>query len=77
MEKTVDATFDGEVVRLEIPINLAPNTKVKVLFEDSDSSEEPYHFLRMARSLKLRGPSDFSENLDEYLYGGKSIPDEE
>ncbi len=72
MEKTVDATFDGEVFRFAIPINLPPNTKVKVLFDESDSPEEPYHFLRMARSLKLRGPSDFSENLDQYLYGGQA-----
>ena len=38
---------------------------------------EPYAFLRYAKSLKLDGPSDFATNIDEYLYGGKSLDDAE
>ncbi len=30
---------------------------------------EPYSFLRFARSLKLDGPEDWSERIDDYLYG--------
>ncbi len=76
MEKIVEATFDGEVFRPDEPVNLVLNTKVKVVIEEPDDGES-YSFLRMARSLKLRGPSDFSENLDDYLYGGKPFPNEE
>ena len=94
MEKILDATFDGEVFRPDEPVDLASNTKVKVIVEDeADETKEPkklklvempkkgkgepYAFLRYARSLKLDGPSDFSKNLDEYLYGGKSLDDAE
>ncbi len=30
---------------------------------------EPYSFLHYARSLKLDGPEDWSERIDDYLYG--------
>jgi hypothetical protein len=30
---------------------------------------EPYSFLKYAMSLNLEGPEDWSENLEEYLYG--------
>lgn len=76
MERTVDATFDGEVFRPDEPVDLVTNTKVTVFIPDTEKSGEPYSFFRVARSLKLRGPKDFSENLDDYLYGGKQFPDE-
>lgn len=38
---------------------------------------EPYSFLRLAASLNLEGlPSDYSERLDEYLYGSERLRDE-
>jgi predicted DNA-binding antitoxin AbrB/MazE fold protein len=88
MEKILDATYDGEVFRPDEPVDLASNTKVKVIIEDEPKKlklvempkkgkGEPYAFLRYARSLNLDGPSDFSKNLDEYLYGGKSLDDAE
>lgn len=76
MDKTVDATYDGEVFRPDEPVDLKPNTKVTVVIDDAEKSGESYSFFRVARSLKLTGPSDFSENLDDYLYGGKPFPDE-
>lgn len=89
MEKTVDATFDGKVFRPDEPLELASNTKAKVIFDEElpkklklvempkKGKGEPYAFLKYARTLKLQGPSDFSTNLDEYLYGGKSLDDAE
>jgi len=77
MERTVDATFDGEVFRPDEPIELDLNTRVKVLIDEGENGEEPFSFFKTALSLKLRGPSDFSENLDDYLYGGKPFLDEE
>ena len=91
MDKILDATYDGEVFRADEPVELASNTKVKIIIEDADEEPkklklvemrktgkgEPYSFLRYAKSLKLDGPSDFSKNLDEYLYGGKSLDDAE
>lgn len=33
-------------------------------------------FLRIARSLSVEGPPDWSEHLDDYLYGNKVIDDD-
>ena len=32
--------------------------------------------LTMLQEIKIDGPPDFSENLDLYLYGGKSFPED-
>ncbi len=48
MEKTVDATFDGEVFRPDGPVNMAPNTKVKVIIEESKVGES-CSFFKVAR----------------------------
>ncbi len=89
MEKIVDATFDGEVFRSDEPIELPSNTKVKIIIEDDDAEEssgklelvempkkgkgEPYAFLKYARSVSIDAPPDYASNIDEYLYGGKTI----
>lgn len=71
MTTTVYATFDGEVLRPDHPVPLAPNTRVRVTIETTDPEQSrPGSFLRTAESLKLDGPPDWSERLDEYLYGG-------
>lgn len=88
MEKIVDATYDGEVVRFDEPIAVAPNTRVRVVFDDANEdlnlefakkkkSSQPYSFLRFARSLSLDLPPDYSATLDDYLYRGKTLPDAE
>ena len=90
MDKILDATYDGEVFRPDEPVNLASNTRVKIIVEDEKEPKrlkliempkkgkgEPYAFLKYLESLNLDGPSDFSRNLDEYLYGGKSLDDAE
>lgn len=88
MEKIVDATYDGEVVRFDEPVDLAKDTKVRVVIDEprkklkltfakKKPGGKPYAFLEYARSLELDGPSDFSKNLDDYLYHGKPFPDEE
>ncbi|MGI9034723.1 MAG: antitoxin family protein [Pyrinomonadaceae bacterium] len=98
MELTFEATFDGEVFRPAEPVNLKPNTKVKIVVEEEPEKllpaempksnlklvempkkgkGEPYAFLEYLKSLNLDGPSDFSKNLDDYLYGGKSLDDAE
>jgi predicted DNA-binding antitoxin AbrB/MazE fold protein len=77
MSQTLDATFDGSVFRPDRPIELEPNTRVRITIEPTPISEhEPESFLRVARSLNLDGPSDWSTRLDEYLYGGNGTLDE-
>lgn len=70
MTKTLYATYDGEVLRPEEPVALAPNTRVRVTIEaPAESESQSGSFLRTARSLNLQGPPDWSARLDEYLYG--------
>jgi predicted DNA-binding antitoxin AbrB/MazE fold protein len=79
MTTVIDATFDGEVFRPTQPVQLRPNTPVRLTFEqavleneESDAQPpklgEPYSFLKFAASLKLEGPPDWSANIDKYLY---------
>ena len=77
MTETIEAVYDGEVFLPTKPVALTPNTRVRITVETLLSSEDaPASFLQTARSLNLEGPSDWSENLDEYLYGDKRVGDE-
>lgn len=77
MSQTLDATFDGSVFRPDRPIELEPNTRVRITIEPAPISEgEPESFLRVARSLNLDGPTDWSSRLDDYLYSGNGTLDE-
>ena len=64
MTKTLEAIFDGEVLRLIEPIELEPNTQVRLTLEVEEVKEKkPVSFLQTAQSLDLDGPSDWSEKL--------------
>ena len=78
---SVNATFDGEVVRTDEPLPLPPNARVTVSYETADQEQppaetteeeekgEPYSFLKAVRAANLQGPPDWSERVDHYLYG--------
>jgi hypothetical protein len=78
---SVNATFDGEVVRTDEPLPLPPNARVTVSFEAADEEQppetakeqsEPYSFLKAVRAANIQGPPDWSERVDHYLYGTDS-----
>ncbi len=72
MTETIEALFDGKVFRPEKPIELKPNTRVKIIVETVPAAEEKkVSFLRTAKALNLDGPPDWSANVDEYLYGNE------
>jgi predicted DNA-binding antitoxin AbrB/MazE fold protein len=78
MNQTLEATFDGQVFRPDQPIELEPNTRVRITIEAAKPSDQRAEsFLRVARSLTLEGPRDWSSRLDEYLYGGRSLTNEQ
>ena len=69
MSKTLEAIFDGDVFRPDEPVGLPPNTRVRLTVESAEAPErKPNSFLRVARSLELEGPSDWSTRLDDCLY---------
>ena len=77
MSQTLEATFDGQVFRPIETVELEPDTRVQLVVTVKTAPEEkPKSFLRTARSLKLKGPKDFSSRIDDYLYGGAKLDDE-
>lgn len=83
------ATFDGEVFRPDGPVDMEPNTRVRIIVEvESDSAAEtepremqaegddPYAFLRILREANLDGPPDWSERFHYYMYGDDSRSEE-
>lgn len=75
MTKTIEAIFDGVTLRPDEPLELPPNTRVRLTIETPAVSVMPGSFLRTARGLALSGPSDWSANLEAYLYGQKTHPE--
>lgn len=69
MSQTVEATFDGSVFRPDALPAMEPNTRVRLTLEVLPVKSEEGSFLDTAESLRLQGPSDWSANLDHYLYG--------
>ncbi len=77
MTKTLEAVFDGVVFRPDEKVELAPNTRVQIIITVKPQKEvAPKSFLRTARALRLKGPKDFSERIDDYLDGGAKLDDE-
>jgi hypothetical protein len=69
MTKTLEATFDGEVLRLDEPLELEPNTRVRITIETRyKTKRKKRSFLQTAKSLNLQGPSDWSARFEDYLY---------
>ncbi|CAN5604901.1 hypothetical protein BH24GEM3_BH24GEM3_05640 [soil metagenome] len=70
MTRTLFATFDGEVLRPEEPVALAPNTRVRLTIETTEVNEtSSASFLRTAQALNLQGPANWSARIEDYLYG--------
>jgi predicted DNA-binding antitoxin AbrB/MazE fold protein len=75
MFESVEAVYDGAVLRPQTALDLPPNTRVRLTVEVLGSAEVmPASFLRTARALGLSGPADWSANLDRYLYGESDQP---
>lgn len=69
MTTVVEATYDGSVFRPAHPVELEPNTAVRLTVEMIQGTNGPASFLDVAESLNLDGPPDWSANHDRYLYG--------
>ena len=70
MVKTIEAMFDGTVFLPAEPIQLEPNTRVRITVEtEPPAAKQVMSFLDTACSLNLEGPADWSTNLHRYLYG--------
>lgn len=73
MTKTIGAVYDGHVLRPEEPLDLRPNTRVRITIDSpATDKSKPLSFLDTARKLNLEGPPDWSARIEEYLYGNPS-----
>jgi hypothetical protein len=66
MTQTVEAVWDGKVIRLLEPLVIAPNTTVRVTVETIDTVPHtpPLDFGDICLAANLDGPEDWSENLE-------------
>lgn len=75
--RTIHALFDGEVLRPEERVPLAPNTRVTITLEDDEAVPPGKRsFIETARSVTVEGPADWSSRLHDYLYGGRIAADD-
>ena len=78
MTKTIHAVFDGEVLCPEEPLEIRPDTRVLITIEFSNKLQKKKRsFLQTAKSLNLKGPSDWSAKFEDYLYDREKDSDEE
>jgi hypothetical protein len=78
MIQSLEAIFDGEAFQPEVPLNMKAGTRVRLIVESvvSDEASQPKSFLQTAKSLQLEGEPNWSENIDQYLYG-KTVSENE
>jgi hypothetical protein len=70
MIQEINAIFDGKSLPMESPLNLDVGTRVKIIVETIlPQKHPPKTFLETAQSLELQGNPDWSEKIDQYLYG--------
>ena len=74
MTKTMHAIVHNGTLDLEEQLNLPEGERVTIIIttEASQKSQRKSFFERAAE-LDIEAPSDFSKNIDEYLYRGKKI----
>ena len=58
MTQTLEAVFDGDVLHPSEPLQLEPNTRVRLVVETLAPLVEAKSFLQTARELNLNGPAD-------------------
>lgn len=77
MSTTLHLIYDGKVFHPEEPVELKPDTRVRVTIEATEPvSPQQRSFLRTARALRIDGPPDWSARIEEDLYQGPADADE-
>jgi predicted DNA-binding antitoxin AbrB/MazE fold protein len=68
MIQTIDALFNGTTLVPEEPLNIKSGTRVRIIVESLLPDVKPISisFLQTAKSLKLQGKPNWSENIDLY-----------
>ena len=73
MTRSTEAVFQDGVLRPLEPLDIAPNTRVRITVEFPDAGDaDAGAFLRIAQGLRLNGPADWSEQVEESLWSDES-----
>jgi predicted DNA-binding antitoxin AbrB/MazE fold protein len=76
MSLSIEATYDGTVLRPDETLPLKPNTRVRVTVEEmAPAPAAQASFLQTAMALHLSGPPDWSANLDNFCKAGTDSSD--
>lgn len=71
MSKTLTAVFDGDVLRPDSPLDLAPNTRYIITIQSVAQLGEDGNAWNVLEAMTgtIEAPSDWSIEHDQYLYG--------
>ncbi len=70
MSLILEAVYDGEVLRPIQPLDLEPNTRLRINVEVDEPEINPgVPSCKLLVRSTLEGPSDWSARIEEYLYG--------
>ncbi len=74
MVVTIDAVYDGHVLKPTGHLDFLPDTRLKLTIETLrkpkvKSKVKAKSFFDTALAIEIEGPSDWSERFEDYLYG--------
>lgn len=72
MTKTIEAVFDGEILRPTAPLDLKPNTSYRISIDvpSAQSGEAGDAWAELeALAGSVEAPRDWAQEHDHYLYG--------
>ena len=72
--QTVEAVYDGKVLRPKTKLEIKPNTSVMVTVKPVKAKRASRKsFLDVVEKLNVDAPPDWSENIEEYLQAEKGF----
>ena len=73
MVHIIHAVYDGRTLHPQEPLPFPPNTRLRVVVEEPPTGTQQLSFVDVVGSLNLEGPTDWSENLEDYLNGRRDL----
>ena len=76
MDKTLTATYDGQVFRPDAPLDLAPNSRYVITLHLAQPAAAEGNVGDLLEELAgtVDAPEDWAGEHDRYLYGSPKLP---
>ena len=77
MTQSLKVIYDGKVFKPQEPVNLEPNSELRIVVEipDANKPAKQKSLFAALAEMNLSGPADWSENFEDYLTGTKQLPE--